>query len=207
MRRHLPNAAAALVLLSLACAKSEQADMYPDDTQAHPSAHTATASAADTALGPTAIDSAAQAATAFVQAFYSWYATRANNLETAVTERPALFGSALLAALRLDLEASRANPGAMVGLTWDPLTGGQEPCDPYRVVRTARRGDTVLVDVRSACPEYASRDMPDAVPLLLHVDSDWRIVDVRHGTDAGTLLADLARLRDARAAGAAPSPD
>ncbi len=198
MRRRLPNAAAALVLLSLSCRRAEQAHTRSDAQLARPTADTSAAVPVDTALGPTATDSAALSAVNFVKAFYSWYATRDDNLETVVTERADVFGSELLAALRLDLEASRANPGEIVGLDWDPLTGGQDPCDPYQVVRTARRQDTVLVDVRSACPGYADRALPDAVLMLLRFDADWRIVDIRHGTDTGTLLGDLARLRDAR---------
>ncbi|HXY19349.1 MAG TPA: hypothetical protein VEH83_05080 [Gemmatimonadales bacterium] len=152
----------------------------------------------DTTLGVAAPDSAAQAAARFVQAFYQWYERAGERYEVAVRDSPAYFAPALLGALRLDYAASQASPSEVVGLDWDPFLDTQDPCNPYQVTGTTRRGDTVLVAVNGMCTDRPPQTQPDVLAEVRLVDKRWVFVDFRHVADAGSLVQDLQRLQEAR---------
>ncbi|SRR6266571_703823 len=157
-----------------------------------------TAAPKDTSVGNPTTDSAAQTAAAFTQAFYDWYRRHDDRLETAVAERPALFGPELLAALKADITAQDQSPGEIVGIDWDPFTASQDPCDPYRVDRITRRGDTIFVAVRGLCTDAAPRPGPDVFAELHHTASGWVFVNFREPGDTNSLLDHLALLRQQR---------
>ncbi len=151
-------------------------------------------------------DSAAKSAAVFTQAFYEWYRRHNDRLETAIAEQPALFGPELLAALRADIEAQAKSPGEIVGLDWDPFTASQDPCDPYRVDRITRRGDTIVVAVRGMCTDAAPRPGPAVFAELHHTASGWVFVNFREPGDTNSLLDHLALLRREREANTARRP-
>jgi len=163
-----------------------------------PNARTAVA-AADSTLGTPATDSAARSAAQFTQGFYDWYRARGDVFEAAVHDSPAALEPGLLQAIREDLEAQSRSPDEVVGLDWDPFLNTQEPCDPYRVQGTTRRGDTVLVSVKGTCADREPQVSPDVVAELGRLGGRWVFLDFRHGADAGSLRQDLARLRAERA--------
>lgn len=152
----------------------------------------------DSAAAVSGDDSSAASAARFAQAFYDWYRRHDDRLEAAVSQRPEVFSAELLAALRRDIGAQAKSPDDVVGLDWDPFTGSQDPCDPYRVDRVTRRGDTVLVAMRGTCKDAAPRQTPDAIAALRQAPAGWQFVDVLHGDGSGTLLRDLAELRAER---------
>ena len=163
-----------------------------------PTRGTSSPAAVEASLGTLARDSVAQDAAQFTQAFYDWYAVHETNLDTAVKLRPEVFGPELLRALRGDIAASSHSPNEVVGLDWDPLTGSQDPCLPMKVDVVTRRGDTLLVAMRGMCTDAEPRSTPDALPELLHTRSGWVFVDIRHGSDTGSLLHDLAQFQRER---------
>jgi hypothetical protein len=196
MRFRVRSMMAAFALLSCrgreATPQQAQGPAAPATAQAMPIAYS------DSAIGARATDPVADSASKFTEAFYAWYAAREYRLQSAVRARPDVFGSELLQALRLDLAAAAKHPGEIVGLDWEPFSGSQDPCGPFRATRVSRRADTVLVAMRGMCADAAPRFAPDAVPELLRVGGQWRVVNIRHGGDSGTLLEDLARLRRER---------
>jgi len=153
---------------------------------------------ADSTLGQLATDSAAQSAARFAQAFYDWYKAQGDRFEIALRERPQFFAPELLAAMKADLEAQVRNPNEVVGLDWDPFLATQDPCDPYRVGEVFRRGDTILVAVKGTCSDAAPRPGPDVIAELRNVQQRWNFVDFRHAEDRGSLVHDLADLRERR---------
>ena len=175
-----------LVLTSLSCRKPPAQPMQTG------------ARGEDATLGTVANDSLARAAAQFTQAFYDWYHEHDDRFDRAIAERPSAFAPELLKALRDDLAASAKSPSEIVGLDWDPFTASQDPCDPYEVDRTTRRGDTVLVAVKRACAAAALHPGPDIIAKLTHAGPTWVFVDFRHAGDTGTLLRDLATLRAGR---------
>src|SRR5258708_5656185 len=72
----------------------------------------------DASLGEVVNDSVAQSAAQFTQAFYDWYARHNDRLETAVAEKPQIFGLELLTAIRADIDARSKSPGYIVGIDW-----------------------------------------------------------------------------------------
>ena len=148
-------------------------------------------------------DSTAPSAQAFTQAFYDWYRRNDDRLETALAQRPELFATTLLTALRSDIEAQAKSPGEIVGIDWDPFTDSQDPCDPYQVAGTSRRGDTILVAIKGMCTDAAPRPGPDVIAQLQRKDSAWVFVDFASPGDTLSLLGHLALLRKGREGAAA----
>ena len=153
----------------------------------------------DSTFGAVATDSAAQSAGRFAQAFYDWYQSQGERFEVALKDSPAAFAPGLLAAMNADIAAQAATPDEVVGLDWDPFLATQDPCDPYRVGRTTRRADTILVTVRGMCADRQPGAGPDVVAELGRSNGRWVFLDFRHAGDAGSLLQDLAALRAERA--------
>jgi len=158
--------------------------------------------AADSTLGAPAADTAAASATRFAQAFYDWYRARGDEFEGAVRDSPAAFEPSLLQAIKADLEAQARSPDEVVGLDWDPILNTQDPCDPYRVQGTTRRGDTVLVSVQGTCADREPQVGPDVIAEIGRDGGRWVFLDFRHGGDAGSLRQDLLRLQEGRAGAA-----
>ncbi len=179
--------ASLLWLAALACHK-----------EAPPGAQPGSRIAVDSSLGVPASDSASRSAARFAQEFYDWYAHQGENAAAALRDRPALFAPVLLAALRGDVAASAKNPDEVVGLDWDPFLNTQDPCNPYRVGQVTRRGDTILVAVKGQCPDTAPHAGPDVIAELGQVSGGWAFLDFRHAADRGSLLQDLATLRQGR---------
>lgn len=152
----------------------------------------------DTTLGVPAPDSAAQAAARFIQSFYVWYKQIGERYEDAVADSPGWFAPALVAAMRLDNAAQRANPAEVVGLDWDPFLDTQDPCDPYQVTGTSRRGDTVLAAVNGMCNDRPPQVQPDVIAEVRYVGGRWVFVDFRHVGNPGSLVQDLRVLRASR---------
>ena len=171
----------AVLLLAVSCRRAEK----PPQAVALP---------VDTSLGVAASDSEAVAAARFTQAFYDWYAAHNQNLDTAIAKKPTVFAPQLLEELRADLAASAKSPDEVVGLDWDPFTNTQDPCNPYSVGRVTRRADTLLIAVSGSC-DIAQ---PAVLAELRRSGSDWQFVDLRHVGEAGSLLGDLAKLREER---------
>jgi hypothetical protein len=147
------------------------------------------------ALAP---DSSTLSAARFAQAFYDWYARQGERFEAAVRDSPAVFAPVLLQAMRADIEAQARDSQEIVGLDWDPFLATQDPCNPYRVGSSTRRGDTILVSVKGACPGMERPDTPDVVAEVGQVEGRWVFLDFRHVADSGSLLRDLAELRQSR---------
>ncbi len=143
-------------------------------------------------------DPTVKSATVFTQTFYDWYRLHDDRLETALAQRPELFGATLLTALRTDIEAQAKNPQEIVGIDWDPFTNSQDPCDPYQVASASRRGDTVLVAMRGMCTDAAPRPGPDVIARLQHRDSSWVFVDFTSPSDSLSLLGHLTLLQKDR---------
>ena len=158
----------------------------------------AAASTRDTTLGVAAPDPAAQSAARFVQGFYAWYKQMGEQYATAVHDSPGFFSPALLSAMQLDLAAQRSHPNEVSGLDWDPFLATQDPCDPYQVTGTTRRGDTILVAVNGMCTGREPRPQQDVIAEVRSVGGRWLFADFRHVDDHGSLLQDLKALRDAR---------
>ena len=153
----------------------------------------------DSTLGVPAPDTAAQSAGRFVQAFYEWYKRTGDRYEVAVRDSSGFFAPALLNAMRLDLAAQQGSPDVVSGLDWDPFLATQDPCDPYQVSGTTRRGDTILVAVNGMCTDRQPRVQPDVIAEVRRVGNRWVFVDFRHVEDLGSLVQDLKTLREARA--------
>ena len=158
----------------------------------------------DTTLGTAAPDSAAQAAARFAQAFYAWYERTGERYRAVVSDSPALFAPALLAALRRDNAAQQATPDQVTGLDWDPFLDTQDPCVPYQVTGATRRGDTILVAVNGMCVDRAPQSQPDVIAEVRFAGGRWVFADFRHVGSPGSLLEDLVRLRGGRGADSAP---
>ena len=148
-----------------------------------------------------ATDTASRSAMAFTQAFYDWYAHHDDRLETAVSDRPEVFGPELLAALTADIRAQAKSPGEIVGLDWDPLTASQDPCDPYMATGAVRRADTIAVAVNGSCKSAGTDTMPATVAQVWRSPTGWEFVNFEYPADTSNLLDDLARLRSDREAG------
>jgi len=172
-----------------------------------PASASASTAVRDTTLGLPAADGAAQSAAAFVQAFYQWYGKLGDLYQQAVHDSPAFFAPALLAGLHADSAAKQQHPDEVVGLDWDPFLETQDPCDPYQVMGTTRRGDTVLVAVGGMCSGREPRAAPDVIAEVMARSegggTGWIFVDFRHTDDAGSLMQDLKALGTASASGAA----
>ncbi|SRR6266568_1570103 len=149
-------------------------------------------------------DSTVRSAEAFTQAFYDWYRHNDDRLETALAQRPELFATTLLAALRSDIDAQARSPGEIVGIDWDPFTDSQDPCDPYQVASASRGGDTIFVAMKGMCTDAAPRPSPDVIAHLQRKDSGWVFVDFTSPGDTLSLLGHLALLRKDRERAAAP---
>jgi len=178
------------VVLVMACHREA-----PAGSEAHPGV-----ASQDSTLGAPAPDSAAQSAARFVQAFYEWYKRTGDRYEVAVRDSSGFFDAVLLGAMRLDLAAQAGSPDAVSGLDWDPFLAAQDPCDPYQVTGTTRRGDTILVAVNGMCTDRQPQSRPDVVAEVRRVGSRWVFVDFRHVEDRGSLLQDLKALRETRGA-------
>ena len=152
----------------------------------------------DSTLGAPAPDSSAQSAAHFVQAFYEWYKRTGDRYEVAVRDSAGFFDPVLLSAMRLDLVAQAGSPGAVSGLDWDPVLATQDPCDPYQVSGTTRRGDTILVAVNGMCADRPPQVQPDVIAEVRRVGRRWVFVDFRHAEDLGSLRQDLKALREGR---------
>ena len=148
----------------------------------------------DTSLGIAAHDSAALDAAHFTQAFYDWYAAQGQNLERAVAQKPAVFAPELLRDLRIDIAAQAKSPDEIVGLEYDPFTASQDPCNPYKAGSVTRRADTLLVAISGTC----DTTRPALFAELRRNGAAWQFVDLRHVGEAGSLLGELAQLREER---------
>jgi len=158
----------------------------------------ATAEAIDVSLGAPANDSIARTAAQFTQGFYDWYGGVGEQTDVAVRERPSTFAPQLLEALRLDFAAQSKSPDEIVGLDWDPFLATQDPCNPYRVSQITRRSDTILVAVKGLCTDAAPHAGPDVIAEVGQTRGRWAFLDFRHAGDRGSLLQDLAALRQGR---------
>jgi len=166
--------------------------------QASPAAETVAAKPSeDTTLGVPAPDSAAQLAARFVQGFYDWYQRAGERYDVAVQDSPAFFAPALLSAMRTGGATRAGKAAVMTGLDRDPFLATRDPCDPYQVTGTSRRGDTILVAVNGMCSDRPLQVQPDVIAEVRLVAGRWAFVDFRHVDDAGSLVQDLARLRGA----------
>ena len=148
-------------------------------------------------LGVVATDSEAVSAGRFTQAFYRWY-EKHDRFEDAVRDSAALFSAPLLTAMREDIRAQSRDSEDIVGLDWDPFLASQDPCPPYHVEQTYRRGDTIQASIRGTCQDRQRKDAPDVIAELVSSRGRWIFVNFRHGSDAGDLLKDLADLRAER---------
>ena len=175
--------------LAAACSSPKRADKPLSATAVEP---------VDTAYGAPATDSLALAAAAFTQGFYDWYRSHNDRMDVAIGQGTRFLGSDLLDALRADLAANAASKDGPVGLDWDPFTASQEMCDPYRVRRTFRRGDTVLVEVtQNTCVQEAP-GLAAVVAEVMRAGTGWAFVNFRYPKPAHNLLADLDNLRAER---------
>lgn len=139
----------------------------------------------------TAGDSVAQQ---FTQRFYSWY-EKDSPYETTVRDSGRYFAPSLLAALRADLAASKANSEEIVGLDWDPFLASQDPCPPYRAGATTHRADTVRIAIRAACGD-SSR--PAVIADIVFISGTPVFSDFEHGDERGRLTSDLRELQASR---------
>ena len=187
-----------LALLALAACHGQAPAPAPANAASPKAAAAPPSVYSDASIGPIATDAEAIEAGKFAQEFYGWYAIHEYNLQYAVKERPGAFGKEVLAALQADFDASDKSPSEVVGLDWEPFSGSQDPCGPYRVTRISRQGESILVAMRGMCTDAASRSVPDAVAELVHGQGSWQFADIRHGADSGTLRKDLARLDEDR---------
>ena len=172
--------------------------VLPACRKASPPSTETRAAIADSTLGAPAADSEARSAVLFAQAFYDWYARHGDEYEVAVRDSPSFFAPTLLEAMRTDIAAQARSPGEIVGLDWDPFLATQDPCDPYRVGRATRRGDTILLAVKGMCTDMQPRARPSVIAELGRSKGRWVFLDFRHVGDAGSLLQDLAALRQGR---------
>ena len=192
----------AVWLTALSCRKEarpsaqRQSEPAVDSGMAIPTSES-TPLAPDSGMGTPVSDSTFRSAAAFTQEFYDWYAKMGENDYEATRDRPLLFAPQLLAAVR----AQRSAPASSLDEAYDGnmfLGGAQELCNPYRVQRVTRRGDTILVLVKGLCAEP---NTPSNVVIaeLGQVRGGWVFLDFRDIRLGSTsLLQDLASLRQCR---------
>ena len=95
------------------------------------------------------------AARAFVESFYRWYVPIATSdlkgpaYVIALEQRPILFSTTLLTALRADADAQAKVTGEIVGLDFDPFLYSQDPCANFSTGTVTRRGSSYLVSVHA----------------------------------------------------------
>ena len=91
-----------------------------------------------------------QQAITFAQAFYDWYLPVALHTKRqmasaiAIKQRPEIFDSTLLRALRCDAAAQTTAVGEIDGLDFDPFLNAQDPPAHYRAIRTSGTLVTVV---------------------------------------------------------------
>ena len=127
----------------------------------------ATAAAALITLGCTSSNPAlsAESARRAVDEFFGWYVPMQKQTPfasmRAIHDRPTLFGSELVTALRADSVASAASPGEVVGLDGDPFLNAQDACDRYSSTGVTKRRGRYLVPVLGSggCIAHTTADI------------------------------------------------
>ncbi|HEV7923268.1 MAG TPA: hypothetical protein VGR02_20995 [Thermoanaerobaculia bacterium] len=139
-----------------------------------------------------------------VQAFYDWYAPRANHAgegrpsDAVLTGKRFTLGSRLAAALKED-SAAQDQASEIVGLDFDPFLNTQEPCERYVVGGVHKVGSAYLVDVHGVCGKERSKK-PDVVVEAKRDGSRWIFVNFRYPPD-DDLLSILGLLKRDRKSG------
>lgn len=123
-------------------------------------------------------------ARAFVQSFYDWYAAiKERPVEQALRTRRGAFRDDLYQALEADL---RAQAELGVGMSWDPFTATEKPCDRYKAGDTMALDGTWRVNVHGTC-RGADQEMPDAIAVVVRENGSWRFANLEYPED-GNLL-------------------
>ena len=116
----------------------------------------------------------------------------------AVRERPALFSTDLVTALRADSTASAQTPSEVVGLDGDPFLNAQDPCDHYSSNGVAELGGHFLVQVVGAggCAAHTTADVTvEITPTNGRLVFTNFIYSSRDRDNLVATLADLAATR------------
>ena len=145
-------------------------------------------------------DAALASATAFTQAFYSWYVPKAEKgmgEQLAIGDSAHLFDSTLVAALRADAEARAKDSEEVVGLDGDPFLNAQDFCQSYEVGSARRDSAHVLVDVYGVC-DGKKHATPDVLAELAPRGASWVFVDFQYPEAHSSLSRTLVELRDSR---------
>ena len=147
----------------------------------------------------------AAAAEHFARAFYAWYVPRAlapgtrSAANAVLRTRASDLTPALFRALRDDLDAQAKATDEIVGIDFDPMVGGQDPCERYEVGPVRGQGAAYTAPVYGVC-EGVGHPEPDAVAVLTPTNGGWQVADVRHPSVHGNLLDALGLAREDRAA-------
>jgi len=138
----------------------------------------------------------------FVQKFYHWYVplTKGNGsgspLDFALRQKPELFNSVLLNALKVDADASVHAHGYIDGLDFDPFLGSQDPADHYESRSPICKSNSCFVEIWALPPRDSDANVgkPEVIAEVALERGRWKFLNF-HYPDAGTeLLAVLKKL-------------
>ena len=132
------------------------------------------------------ITASESSAVAFVRQFYKVYTPRGIKSGLAATdsiirERPAVFSSELLGALKDDARTRAGARGEIAGLDFDPFLAAQDPCDKYEVGKPTRVGGTsanILVPIFALCSKQ--RDSAALIAEVAPNSGSWAFVNFHY---------------------------
>jgi hypothetical protein len=135
----------------------------------------------------------------FVQAFYDWYLASgpqkkhsSPSMDTALRQKPEVFGAELFRLLKEDRDEQANDPGEITGIDFDPFLNSQDPSDHFSVVGITRKGSSYWVDVRGI---RSGKRQEHVIPELIQHDGRWILVNFHYGknkwTDDANLLSIL----------------
>jgi hypothetical protein len=144
----------------------------------------------------------------FVQQFYTWYlGHNAHNEESrsagpswddVLRLRPQALSPDLLALLKDDLAASRANSDEIVGLDWDPVLATQDPSPKFEVESVSLKDGHCYAVVNGI---ERGKKHETVVPELAQAGRKWAFVNFHYKDQPPqdeNLISTLKLLRDER---------
>jgi len=142
----------------------------------------------------------------FVRGFYDWYvpltkkSMKEPTFAVALQEKPDVFNSDLLQALRADSEASAHSKDDIVGIDFDPFIGGQDPADRYEARNATLLNNKCSVEIWRVSPtdKAAKPGKPDVIADVGFDRGHWKFVNFRYPDIRTDLLSELKALRDER---------
>lgn len=144
------------------------------------------------------------AAGAFVQDFYDWYAPIAfrqkNSLpwEQAITLRSDLFSAKLKVVLNIDKHSGKDADGVYAGLDIDPFLNTYSPCEHYVVGEVSEYEKSFRVAIQSVCNGKLRQKNVVWAEVSHSKKAQWQFVDFHYpeGNDLFEVLKNLRKRRN-----------